>query len=239
MSNNPLAGLPLGVLPIHTGRGDEAMRRKEAEANGQHLTAQFITHTESTPVDLAVAAAKSSAPVVADIAIPQVNLMELQEVTVKIKPFEEFVDSTKSQSYVLCDGIGLTVTMEVVYEHKLDLDWSKVNPRVMFAFINSEGTVIGCTDRPTYDEELEDFTMATGQYMTLGKAPENTKRTTLLTLTERSEEEVKPKDELIDVNPIGRVETVDAPYYAGWGRARRRKERASLRGEGKPVPHDL
>lgn len=244
MNVNPLAGLPQGVLPIATGRGDDAMRRKAAEATGQALTAQFVQGTETAvphvnvSVESGMAIAQGAQPTVAPISIPQVNHMELTEVKVDVKPFKEYEDSTKVAAYALTDAVTLQVTQEIVYDHHLELDWTRVNERVKFVFVARSGKIIGCTDKPKYDEELEDFVMETGQYMTIGEAAVDQQRTTFLTLTERPAV-VKQKDELIDVNPVAGQEPEEVPYYHNWGRARRRKERNKLRGMGKPVPADL
>lgn len=244
MNSNPLAGLPAGVLPIATGRGDDAMRRKGAEATGQALTAQFVQGTEtavpqvSVSVEQGVAIAQGAQPTVAPISIPQVNHMELTEVKVNVKPFTEYEDSTKTAAYTVATDVVLHVTQEIVYDHRLELDWTRVNERVKFVFIALSGKIIGCTDKPKYDEELEDFVMETGQYMTLGEVAADQQRTTYLTLTERPAV-IEQKDELIDVNPVAGQEPEEVPYYHNWGRARRRKERTRLRSMGKPVPADL
>lgn len=232
------AGVPAGVLPIHVGRGTDAVERKEAGAVGQNLTAQQIQGTDTVshvPVVNPVVAAQASAmPIELNIPVE----------TVPEAPVRKWHEDKTTQIETPIEGcvvdIALVTRQEIMYDYELTIDWANVNPAVMFAFMNKDGDIIGSTHKPVLDDATGDFFMPEGQYMKLGTVPLNVDVLFELTLTERKEVKKEPVNELIPVNVPVTVDTEnEKPYYHNWGNKRRAKERNRLRSQGKQVPTDL
>lgn len=240
--NSSTTGLPAGVLPIHVGNGEEAARRREAGAVGQNLTVQHIEGTQavSQPV-INPAIAAAAAAMQMDVPVqPQVAPVQPAPVPVELDRYDDKTTSAPIVVAGLTVALTIETTQEIVYTQKLLPDWAAINEQVMFVFITADRTMIGATDKPAWNDELNDWEMKTGSFMKFGTVQAGVKVSHELTLTEREDVVVEPVNELIPVNPVEQVKTeAEQPYYALWGAKRRNKLRNQLRAQGKPVPADL
>ena len=228
--------------PIHTGRGDEAERRKAAGITGDALTTQFITNTAPAIPAITI----TPAPVApTDVPVQSAIAQAMTEVTAPaaepVVVRNEYLDNEQFVDVQLTDTVTLGVTLYTVYEHTLKLDFTVLPDVVVCAFINADGEIVAATSIPSWDEELLDYVLDDGQYMILGNVPVGTKHTYGITLTMRGESPVvEPVNQLIDVNATAKPTPVEEkPYYWAWGEKRRKKERQKIRRNGGEVPADL